>query len=160
MAWNDQEGNGKTASNAFSSTSQPSLISSDLKIDGNLTCEGAIQIDGKVNGDINSKSLTIGESAEVSGVVTADNVAVHGHMEGEIRSQTVQIMSTAKYAGDIFHETLAVEAGAQIEGQVRRMDQQRSAKVQHLQQPQKSSGKAKIPAGSNGATDGDSPRPN
>ena len=142
-------------SSEFETNSAPSLISSDLKIDGNLTCEGVIQIDGKVNGDINGNSLTIGESAEVDGVVTADNVTVHGKMQGEIRSHTVHIMSTARITGDILHQSLAVEAGAQIEGQLRHMESQRPAQVQ-TPQPAKAAKKAKI-FPTNGASDGDAP---
>ncbi len=149
-------------SHEFKTDSMPSLISADLMIDGNLTCEGAIQIDGKVNGDINSNSLTIGECAEVDGVVTADDVTVHGNMQGEIRSHSVQVMSTARITGDIVHQILAVEAGASIEGQMRRMDSQSAAQVQALQpakaamkvqQPAKAAMKAKVAP--NGASDGD-----
>ena len=149
-------------SREFNSSNPPSLISADLKIDGNLTCEGAIQNDGVVNGDINSNSLTLGEGAEVDGVVTADDVTVHGTMRGEIRSHTVHVMGTAKLTGDIVHQVLSVEAGAQIEGQVRRMEQARdTARVQKLQTPA-SSGKApKMPpmgATTNGS--GESAKPN
>ena len=141
-------------SNQFNASSAPSLISSDLTIDGNLTCEGDIQIDGKVTGDINSKSLTLGEGAEVDGVVTADNVTVHGNMQGEIKSHTVQVMSTARFTGDIVHQVLAVEAGASIEGQVRRMDSQSPAQAKPMQ-PAKAPGVLARLA-PNGAGDGDS----
>ena len=143
------------SSNQFNTNSQPSLIRSDLKIDGNLTCEGDIQIEGKVNGDINSNSLTIGESAEVDGVVTAEDVTVHGNMQGEIRSNTVHIMGTARLTGDIVHQSLTIEAGAQIEGHLRRMESQRPAQVQTMQ-PAKAAKKAKI-FPTNGASDGDAP---
>ncbi|HZT19564.1 MAG TPA: hypothetical protein VFA23_09190, partial [Dongiaceae bacterium] len=41
----------------------PSIISSDLKILGDLISAGDLQVDGIVEGDIQSRSLTIGEGA-------------------------------------------------------------------------------------------------
>ena len=41
----------------------PSIISADLKITGNLESSGDIQVDGMVQGDITSRTLTIGEAA-------------------------------------------------------------------------------------------------
>jgi cytoskeletal protein CcmA (bactofilin family) len=98
-----------------------SVINADLTITGNLSCSGNIQVDGKVHGDIDSKSLTIGEGAEVDGVVTTDSVVVCGNMQGKIHSNNVQLMGKALVTGDIVHQSIAVEAGASIEGHLSRM---------------------------------------
>jgi cytoskeletal protein CcmA (bactofilin family) len=45
----------------------PSIIGRDLKIKGDLICNGDIQIDGEVEGDVQSSTLTIGEGANVRG---------------------------------------------------------------------------------------------
>jgi cytoskeletal protein CcmA (bactofilin family) len=111
----------------------PSLISADLTIDGNLSCQGAIQVDGRINGDIEGQSLVIGQGAEVKGVVTAAEATVHGKMQGEIRAKTVRIMSTGEMMGDILHQSLAVEAGARIEGNLRRTDLQRAEQARPAQ---------------------------
>jgi cytoskeletal protein CcmA (bactofilin family) len=114
------------ASSDFRTSSTPSIIGPELTIKGNLSTNGSVQIDGKVEGDIDSKSLTIGETAEVNGVVSASEVMVRGNMQGEIKSNTVQLSSNARITGDIVHESLAVEAGASIEGRLSRMNPQRS----------------------------------
>ncbi len=98
-----------------------SIIGPELKITGNLSTDGAIQVDGRVEGDIDSKSLVIGEGAEVNGVVSTDTVMVRGNMQGEIKSRMVELTSNARITGDIVHESLAVEAGASIEGRLSRM---------------------------------------
>src|SRR3546814_1266085 len=41
----------------------PSIISADLRITGNLKSDGDIQVDGHVEGDIDSATLTVGEGA-------------------------------------------------------------------------------------------------
>ena len=47
-------------------TGIPSIISPDLKIVGDLKSHGDIQIDGTIEGDINSRLLTVGEQAELA----------------------------------------------------------------------------------------------
>lgn len=100
----------------------PSIISGDLKITGNLESSGDIQVDGVVKGDISSRTLTVGEEADVDGSISADSVRVCGHVKGEIKSTSVILAKTAKVEGDIAHESLAIEAGAYIEGNIRRLE--------------------------------------
>ncbi len=105
-----------------SGTGIPSIIAANLTIRGNLSSEGAVQIDGTVEGDIDSKSLIVGEGASVHGTISADTVMVCGKTEGAIKGKSVQLMSKAWVTGDIVHESLSVEAGASIEGRVGRRE--------------------------------------
>lgn len=102
--------------------SAPSMIGPDLKITGDLASAGDIQIDGTIEGDIDSRTLTVGEQANVMGSIAADLVRVCGTVSGEIRAKSVILTETARVTGDIVHETLSVEAGAHLEGQIRRLD--------------------------------------
>lgn len=99
-----------------------SIIGADLTIKGNLESNAAVQIDGRVEGDIQSQTVTIGEGAQVDGSIAAETVIIYGNMQGEIKASMVQLMSNARVTGDIIHRSLAVEAGASIEGHLRRMD--------------------------------------
>jgi cytoskeletal protein CcmA (bactofilin family) len=100
----------------------PSIISADLKIVGDLKSSGDIQIDGTVEGDIDSRMLTIGEGATVKGAIAAETVRISGSIFGQVKANTVILAKTAKVSGDITHETLTMEAGAILEGGVRRME--------------------------------------
>ena len=100
----------------------PSIISADLKIIGNMHSNGDIQIDGQIDGDVDSKSLTIGESAQVNGTVTCERVRVCGRVTGEIRANSVVLARSARVDGDIAHKTLEIEAGANLQGGVRRLE--------------------------------------
>jgi len=102
-------------------SSPPSLISADLKIVGDLSSNGEIQIDGTVDGDIRTKSLLIGETANIKGEIIADEVHVHGTVNGQIKSRSVNLARTAHMVGDILHEDLAIETGAFLEGHCKRM---------------------------------------
>lgn len=100
----------------------PSIISSDLVVHGNLVATGDIQIDGTVEGDIRSQSLTIGEKASITGEVVAEDIVIRGRVMGTIRGRRVQLSSTCHVEGDILHEALAVETGAFFEGNCRHSD--------------------------------------
>ena len=97
----------------------PSIFSTDLVVTGNLVATGDMQIDGKVEGDIRSGSLTIGEKAYIQGEIVADEVVIRGKVLGSIRARRVQLASTCHVEGNILHEALAVEAGAFFEGHCR-----------------------------------------
>ena len=100
----------------------PSIISPDLKIVGDLKSNGDIQIDGTIVGDINSRLLTVGEQAVVEGCIVADTVRISGTVKGQIKARMVHLDKDARVTGDLTHETLTMEAGALLEGQVRRME--------------------------------------
>ncbi len=114
----------------------PSIISPDLKIVGNLKSNGAIQIDGAIEGDIKAHMLTIGEQAKVEGALLADRVRIAGSVAGLVQAKTVHLDKSAKVTADITHETMTMEAGASFEGQVKRLNGARpSTKVSRLKQP-------------------------
>lgn len=110
------------------SSGENSVISSDLKVLGDLVCNGDIQIKGVVEGNIKSQSVTIGEGARVKGAISADAVHIAGAIKGQVEAPTVTIAKTAKVNGDIIHQTLSIEAGAHMEGNCRRLEAKQEAK--------------------------------
>jgi cytoskeletal protein CcmA (bactofilin family) len=100
----------------------PSIISSDLTVQGSLVASGDVQIDGTVEGDIRSHALTIGDTASIDGDIYAEEVTVRGRVHGTIRAKRVQLAETSRVEGDIIHESLAVETGAYFEGMCRHSD--------------------------------------
>lgn len=105
----------------------PSIISADLKIVGNMQSNGDIQIDGQVEGDVVSRTLTVGEGALVKGSVRGETVRICGQVQGEVNAASVIIAKTARVSGDVVHQSLAIEAGAYLEGNIRRMEPNRPA---------------------------------
>lgn len=129
----------------------PSLLSSDLKIVGNLRTSGDIQIEGQVEGDIHAHLLTVGEGATVNGEVVADDVIVNGRVIGRVRGLKVRLTSTARVEGDIIHKTIAIESGAHFEGSVQRQDDPlgggaKPKPAQAQQQPAQKAAPAQKPA--------------
>ncbi len=100
------------------SSGVPSIISPDLKILGHLKSNGAIQIDGTIEGDINVGLLTVGEQGKVDGSTVAKTVQISGSVNGRVEAKTVLLDKNAMVTADITYESLTIEAGASFEGHV------------------------------------------
>lgn len=120
----------------------PSIISADLNIVGDLKSSGDIQIDGAVEGNITSRSLTVGEGAVVRGVLVAEDVHIYGAVHGEVRANAVLLASTARVEGDIAHQTLSMENGARLEGQVSRLEKGIGGQIQAAAKKPEAAGEA------------------
>jgi cytoskeletal protein CcmA (bactofilin family) len=113
--------NGETARSALKS-SVPSIISADLRINGDLVCSGDVQVDGWVEGDIQSRNIVIGEGATVHGSLQAETVRICGLVNGQVKADSVVLEKSAKVTGDILHKSLAIEQGAFLEGMCKRLE--------------------------------------
>ncbi len=103
-------------------SSAPSIISADLVVNGTLTSTGDIQIDGRVEGDVHSAGLVIGDKAFIHGEIMAEEVTIRGRVNGSIRARKVLLCATSHVEGNILHEAFAVETGAFFEGNCRHAD--------------------------------------
>lgn len=99
----------------------PTIIGADFRVKGDISCQGDIQLEGTVEGNVKSLRLTVGESGAVHGDVNAETVKVQGKILGTIRAKTVELSGSAHVTGDILHESLTVENGAFINGHCRRL---------------------------------------
>lgn len=102
--------------------SNPSILSADLLVKGNLLSTNDVKVEGKIEGDIRARLLTIGENATVNGHMVGEEVVVDGRVIGEVRGLRVRLNSTSRVEGNIIHETISIESGAHFEGQVKRQE--------------------------------------
>lgn len=100
---------------------QPTVIAADVNFMGNIVSEGVLDLDGKVEGNVRCKTLTIRKSGRINGDVFADNVQVFGEVHGLIQAREVQLHNTAHVEGVVMHETLIIEDGAFVDGQLKRI---------------------------------------
>ncbi|MBD1581488.1 polymer-forming cytoskeletal protein [Pseudoalteromonas sp. S16_S37] len=96
----------------------PALISPNTVIEGHVRCEGELQIDGKVIGDLVVNTLIVGLHGVIEGDVKAHRIRIKGTVNGSIDADKVMLEPTAKVHGDVTHDTLSIEAGALIEGKL------------------------------------------
>ncbi len=111
-----------SARSAGMASGEASAISADLKVVGNLESAGDIQLDGTVVGDINSRTLTVGEGAHVEGSITAEEVRICGKLSGQVTAASVSIAKTAIIKGDITYQMLSIEEGASLEGRCNKVN--------------------------------------
>ena len=100
----------------FGSTRGRTVIGDGLKILGNVTAEGLIEINGQIEGDLHCTSLIVSPKGRIVGSITAEQVVVNGKVEGPIQCGDVVLKSQAHVIGDIHHQTLTVEKGAYFDG--------------------------------------------
>lgn len=101
-------------------TNMPSIVSEGLYIAGNLFYDGDVQVDGRVEGTVQGRNITVGTTGVVVGKIMADEAMVGGSVSGEIRARSVVVTRTGKVSSDITYESLTIEAGACIEGTIQR----------------------------------------
>jgi len=79
------------------------FLSSGTNFKGDLTFEGTVRIDGRFEGNINSKdSLVIGENAAVDAEIHVGKIIISGRVSGNIAAEeSVEINAKAQVHGNI-----------------------------------------------------------
>jgi cytoskeletal protein CcmA (bactofilin family) len=91
-------------------------VGPDLVIRGIVEGRGQIEVQGKVEGQVKCREVSVVEGGRIEGSVVAELVQIGGAVEGPVRATTVEITKTARVVGNITHLNLSVEAGAYLEG--------------------------------------------
>jgi len=77
--------------------SSATIITSCMKVTGNLDGSDTIHIDGHVTGNITvSNTLVIGKSGLVEGEIEAKHVIINGELKGSIKCENLEVMQTGK----------------------------------------------------------------
>ncbi len=94
------------------------IISSGVVIEGKVSSNGNVRVDGTVKGDIVAQgNLTVGEHGTIQGQLTGDVVSIGGKVEGTVNAKDKLVLeSKAVLKGDLITKILVVEAGAMFEG--------------------------------------------
>ena len=100
----------------FGSRRGGTVIGNGLKIVGNVTAEGLVEVNGQIEGDVHCTSLIVSPKAQIVGSITAERVVVNGRVEGPIQGGEVALKSRAHVVGDIRHQSLTIEKGAYFDG--------------------------------------------
>lgn len=100
----------------------PSIIAQSLNILGNLVSEGAIEVEGAVNGNVQCVMLTIHKNGHINGDIAAETVFISGKVEGTIKARNVRLSEHSHVEGTIIYEMLSVEDGAFINGECRNIE--------------------------------------
>lgn len=96
------------------------LLGQGAEFRGNISVEGGIVVDGKVEGNISAtERITIGAHGGVRGNLTAPEVVVGGRVQGLISAAgRAELLSSAHVDGDIRAARLTMAEGAVLTGKV------------------------------------------
>ena len=83
---------------------------------GNVSADGAVEVNGQVDGDLHCTSLIVSPKALISGGIKARSVVVNGKVDGPISGEDVILKSHAFVTGDIQAQSLSIERGAHFDG--------------------------------------------
>jgi cytoskeletal protein CcmA (bactofilin family) len=92
------------------------IIDTTVTVEGNVTTEADLQIDGRINGNVHCARLTVGASGQINGDIKANEVVVRGKVKGTIRAARIMLLDSADVAGEIFYDKMSMEEGAQFVG--------------------------------------------
>jgi cytoskeletal protein CcmA (bactofilin family) len=98
-----------------------SIIASDLKIIGDITSTGSIEINGEVEGAVTAQSVVIGTEGRLTGQITAEILEVRGKVEGNIAAGVFTLRAASVVTADVNYVTIVIESGAQIDGHLARI---------------------------------------
>ncbi len=105
---------------------EAAVIGPSIQINGDLSGEEDLIIQGKVNGTIQlrEKNLTVGSQGQVDANVLAHSIIVEGRVNGDLYgSERVSIRRTGNVQGNIVSPKVSLEEGCSFKGSID-MDQE------------------------------------
>lgn len=107
-------------------TIAPSILTAEMQIFGDIIGDGAIEIAGRIDGDIRCLSVKLQPGSVLTGNITAEKAEIHGEVKGDITAKNITCGATAKIVGDIMHQRIHIEDGAYIDGNCKKFIQEDS----------------------------------
>jgi len=102
-------------------TRSVTCLGATLTIEGKVTSDEDLQIDGKVQGPISlqGRRLTVGRTAQLVSEITAGEVIVYGKITGNLSARDrVEIKRDGSVFGDITTVRISIEDGADFKGRI------------------------------------------
>ena len=98
------------------------VLDADIRLSGDLSSAGTVEILGEVAGDITAQTLIVGAGGLVKGSVKAEAVEVRGTLDGQVSCLSFTLRSSAVVTAEVTYDALIIESGAQIDGRFRRAE--------------------------------------
>lgn len=108
------------------------IVSSSMRIEGELKSNGNVKIDGVVSGKVHtSQDLLIGPNAQIDADLIAANAVIGGVVKGNVTVKgSLQLLETGKVIGNISCGTLGIRDGAYFSGACRMSEPKQPEQMQ------------------------------
>ena len=101
-----------------SATGSTSLLSKEVKIEGEIQGSENLQVEGRFKGTIKLEGdVYVGPTGVVDADIEANNVIIQGQINGNVLARKqLQIQSSGKLVGDCTAQSIDIKEGALFEG--------------------------------------------
>ncbi len=96
--------------------SKPSVISEGFTLQGDISAQGVLHVEGFIKGTVQTDVVNIGPRGAVEGQITCKALHIKGAFVGTANCDELFIASKARVVGRVTYRTLAVQRGALVEG--------------------------------------------
>jgi cytoskeletal protein CcmA (bactofilin family) len=88
------------------------------RIEGRLSFEGSVRIDGTVEGEISAQdAVIIGDGAVINAQIQAETIVIKGKVTGDVLARTrVELRAPGRLTGNIVTPSLVIHEGVVFEG--------------------------------------------
>jgi len=99
----------------------PTFLAGDILINGNIKSSGSVEIDGEFDGIIEAQKIIIRSNGKVKGSIKASFIVIKGNFSGNICASNLHLMRNCQISAEIAYDNLAVEDGAIIDGNFKKI---------------------------------------
>ena len=111
---------GKKGSDTLLSQSGRSYVGESMQIEGDLECDGSVDVAGLINGNVHVKEMIVFDTGSVKGNLYVKKIVINGHIEGQVIADEISLGSSSVIKGDVtFKTSLKTEEGAEIDGYIK-----------------------------------------
>jgi len=97
-----------------------SIIGPGMKVLGDCEVEGALRVEGSVQGNIKAgKAVVVGRDGVVKGDISTQDAVIAGTIHGTLRAESrLELQATSRIEGEIIAARLQLEEGAILNGTI------------------------------------------
>lgn len=98
-----------------------SIIGPGMKITGDCDTDGAVRVEGTVQGNIRAgKAVVIGKDGLVDGDIVTQDAVISGRVKGSLRAESrLEVQASSQVEGEISAGRMQVEEGSNLSGTVK-----------------------------------------
>lgn len=104
--------------NGYTDDANITLLAKGVELKGEIKVEGTVRIDGRMDGDVQTKGqVIVGEDGVVKGTITAGVLISSGRIKATVTAiERVELLKTAVLMGEIHAPVISMEPGARFQG--------------------------------------------
>jgi cytoskeletal protein CcmA (bactofilin family) len=98
-----------------------SIIGPGMKITGDCDTNGAVRVEGTVQGNIRAgKAVVVGKDGLVEGDISTQDAVISGRVKGSLKADSrLEVQAASRVEGEISAGRMQVEEGAVLNGTVK-----------------------------------------